>query len=40
MDTLTRMQSSFDIVQTRLREGEIKVAPFQGKPRDQGVAAT
>lgn len=39
MDTLMRMQSSFDIAQTRRREGEIKVAPFQGKPRDQGVAA-
>ena len=39
MDTLMRMQSSFDIAQTRRREGEIKVAPFQGKPRDQCVAA-
>ena len=40
MDTLMHMQSSFDVAQTRRREGEIKVAPFQGKPRDQGVAVT
>lgn len=32
MDTLMRMQNSFDIAQARKREGEIKVAPFQGKP--------
>ena len=31
MDTLMRMQNSFDIAQTRKREGEIKVAPFEGK---------
>jgi addiction module HigA family antidote len=31
MDTLMRMQNSFDIAQTRKREGEIKVAPFGGK---------
>jgi addiction module HigA family antidote len=34
MDTLMRMQNSFDIAQTRKREGEIKVAPFKGKPLD------
>ena len=34
MDTLMRMQNSFDIAQTRKREGEIKVAPFTGKPLD------
>ncbi|PTR08179.1 MULTISPECIES: HigA family addiction module antitoxin [unclassified Novosphingobium] len=30
MDTLMRMQNSFDIAQTRKRESEIHVAPFQG----------
>ena len=34
MDTLMRMQNSFDIVQARKRENEIKVAPFKGKPLD------
>ena len=28
MDTLMRMQNSYDIAQTRARAGEIKVAPF------------
>jgi addiction module HigA family antidote len=28
MDTLMRMQSSYDIVQTRLREGKIRVRPI------------
>lgn len=32
MDTLMRMQNSYDIAQTRKREGEINVAPFKGKP--------
>lgn len=32
MDTLMRMQNSYDIVQARKREGEIKVAPYNGKP--------
>jgi plasmid maintenance system antidote protein VapI len=31
MDTLMRMQNSFDIAQTRKREGEIKVARFKRK---------
>ena len=34
MDTLMRMQNSFDIAQARKREGEIKVAPFKGKSTD------
>ncbi|ABC23576.1 HigA family addiction module antitoxin [Rhodospirillum rubrum] len=35
MDTLMRMQNSYDIAQARKREGEITVAPFQGKPQDR-----
>ncbi len=31
MDTLMRMQNSYDIAQTRKREGEIKVTPFNRK---------
>ena len=31
MDTLMRMQSSFEIARARRREGEIDVAPFAGK---------
>jgi addiction module HigA family antidote len=31
METLMRMQSSYDIAQARKREGEIKVARFKGK---------
>jgi addiction module HigA family antidote len=31
MDTLMRMQNSFDIAQARTREAEIKVARFQGQ---------
>jgi addiction module HigA family antidote len=34
MDTLMRMQNSYDIAQARKREGDIKVAPFKGKPLD------
>jgi addiction module HigA family antidote len=34
MDTLMRMQNSFDIAQARRREGEIKVAPFVSSPLD------
>lgn len=30
MDTLMRMQNSFDIAETRKRSGEIKVARFKG----------
>lgn len=39
MDTLMRMQNSYDIAQTRKREGEIKVAPFKGKPVEPHTAA-
>jgi hypothetical protein len=31
MDTLMRMQNSFDIAQARKRAGEIKVARYQPK---------
>lgn len=34
MDTLMRMQNSYDIAQARKRESEIEVAPFEGKPGD------
>lgn len=34
MDTLMRMQNSYDIAQARKRESEISVAPFKGRPRD------
>lgn len=37
MDTLMRMQNTYDIAQARKREGEINVAPYTGKPdRAQG----
>jgi addiction module HigA family antidote len=39
MDTLMRMQNSYDIAQTRKREGEIKVMPFKGKPIEPQAAA-
>ena len=32
MDTLMRMQNSYDIAQTRKRAGDINVAVFTGKP--------
>ena len=38
MDTLMRMQNSYDIAQARKREGEINVAPFKGKPLDPQAA--
>lgn len=34
MDTLMRMQNSYDIAQARKREGEIKVAPYKGLRAD------
>jgi addiction module HigA family antidote len=34
MDTLMRMQNSYDIAQARKREGDIMVAPYKGKPID------
>lgn len=39
MDTLMRMQNSYDIAQTRKREGEINVMPFNGKPIEPQAAA-
>jgi antitoxin HigA-1 len=38
MDTLMRMQNSYDIAQMRKREGEIKVLPFKGLPNDTRAA--
>lgn len=35
MDTLMRMQNSYEIAKTRQREGEIKVMRFTGKPVEQ-----
>jgi addiction module HigA family antidote len=35
MDTLMRMQNSYDIAQARRREKEIKVQPFKGRLTDQ-----
>lgn len=34
MDTLMRMQNSFDIAETRKREADIKVTPFRGDNAD------
>src|SRR5690348_13738745 len=39
MDTLMRMQNSYDIAQARKREAEIKVARFEGKSPDPRPAA-
>lgn len=39
MDTLMRMQNSYDIVQARKREGEINVAPFKGLDADKRPSA-
>ena len=39
MDTLMRMQNSYDIAQTRKREGEIKVARFAGGPHSHSTGA-
>ena len=33
MDTLMRMQASYDIAEARAREGKIKVNPYVSKPR-------
>ena len=40
MDTLMRMQNSYDIAQARKREGEIKVLPFKGLPSDNHAPST
>jgi addiction module HigA family antidote len=34
MDTLMRMQNSYDIAEARKREGDIDVIRYQGKSRD------
>ena len=39
MDTLRRTHNSYHIAQARKREGEIKVAPFKGKPVEPHAAA-
>jgi addiction module HigA family antidote len=39
METLMRMQSSFDIAEVRKREAEINVAPFKGRPAPQPAIA-
>ncbi len=39
MDTLMRMQNSYDIAQTRERASEIKVAPFVGESGAKSAAA-
>lgn len=39
MDTLMRMQNSYDIAQTRKREDEIKVTPFKGGQMGQPAVA-
>jgi plasmid maintenance system antidote protein VapI len=33
METLMRMQTSFDIAQARKREGDIHVVPFADEPQ-------
>ena len=40
MDTLMRMQNSYDIAQARRRASEIKVARFIAKPDDPSPALT
>lgn len=37
METLMRMQNSYDIAAARRRAGEIEVAPFAGRPIDPGL---
>ena len=39
MDTLMRMQNSYDIAKTRKREGEIDVSPFDDLARNQVATA-
>ena len=40
MDTLMRMQNSFDIAEARKQERTIKVARFKGRPVDPQLATT
>ena len=35
MDTLMRMQNSYNIAQARMREGDMKVKPYQPKSSDR-----
>jgi addiction module HigA family antidote len=39
MDTLMRMQSSYNIAQARKRQGQINVAPYQSTGKAAGQAA-
>lgn len=39
MDTLMRMQNSYDIAQTRMREGEVLVTPYRAKEGNPKAAA-
>jgi addiction module HigA family antidote len=39
MDTLMRMQNSYDIAQARKREGEIDVAPFRRRGSESQTSA-
>lgn len=39
METLMRMQNSYDIAAARRRAGEIEVAPFAGRPIDPGLVS-
>lgn len=34
METLMRMQNSYDIAMARMREGEIKVVPYKANPAE------
>jgi antitoxin HigA-1 len=38
MDTLMRMQNSYDIAQARKREADIRVLPFKGGPQGPDLA--
>ena len=40
MDTLMRLQNSYNIAQARKRESEIRVAPFKGPSDDAHAAAS
>lgn len=39
MDTLMRMQNSYDIAETRKRAGDIKVTRYSGKPLNSSPSA-
>lgn len=40
IETLMRMQNSYDIAQARKREGQIKVEPYKGKSVDPRLSLT